>query len=268
MQIQSSDLFSNFSEELSRRISSGEEGSEYEQEYVDMSEFTCSTEYMDLSRDISEANLQLLTHIDNPEIREAWLILGKGSGKSFNSSIYQCRGIWQTAMLRDPQRYSKLAVGTHIYFLNMATNQTQARDIVFTDFIEKLKHSKCFYQVDNPLDVNKIEGHRVPYYIDTKDRVLFPKNIVGMCGHSKSEAWLGYNTKQGILDEADWFVDNQDKSRADDIYTSLLGSCRTRFPSHYKIIVITSPKSTESFAVRNMRRIVSDGSKENFWEFE
>ena len=145
MQIQSSDLFSNFSEELSRRISSGEEGSEYEQEYVDMSEFICSTEYMDLSRDISEANLQLLTHIDNPEIREAWLILGKGSGKSFNSSIYQCRGIWQTAMLRDPQRYSKLAVGTHIYFLNMATNQTQARDIVFTDFIEKLKHSKCFY---------------------------------------------------------------------------------------------------------------------------
>ena len=266
MQLNSSDLFSNFSEELSRRLYTGDdEVLAYEQECVDMHEFITSPEYMDLSRDISEANLQLLCHIDSPEIREAWLILGKGSGKSFNSSIYQCRGIWRTAMLKDPQRYSNLAVGTHIYFLNMATNQVQARDIVFTDFIEKLKHSKCFFEVSTALDVNKIDGHRVPYYVDTKDRIIFPKNIIGICGHSKSEAWLGYNTKQGILDEADWFVDNSNRSKAYEVYNALLGSCRTRFPEHYKIIVITSPKSTESFAVRNMRQIANDGEKVDFW---
>ena len=163
-------------------------------------------------------------------------------------------------------KYSKLAVGTNIYFLNMATNQIQARDVVFADFIEKLNHSKCFHEVKNALELSEIKGHSVPYYYDTKDRILFPKNIISVCGHSKSEAWLGYNTKQGILDEADWFVDNMNKSKAYDIYTSLLGSCKTRFPEHYKIIVITSPKSTESFAVRQMRDIAQNGTKEKFWE--
>ena len=68
------------------------------------------------------------------------------------------------------------------------------------------------------------------------------------------------------MDEADWFVDNMNKSKAFDIYSSLLGSCKTRFPNHYKIIVITSPKSTESFAVRQMRDIASEGKKSKFWE--
>ena len=169
-------------------------------------------------------------------------------------------------LLKNPQKYSKLAVGTNIYFLNMATNQIQARDVVFADFIEKLNHSKCFHEVKSVLELSEIKGHSVPYYYDTKDRILFPKNIISVCGHSKSEAWLGYNTKQGILDEADWFVDNMNKSKAHDIYTSLLGSCKTRFPEHYKIIVITSPKSTESFAVRQMRDIAQHGTREKFWD--
>ena len=68
------------------------------------------------------------------------------------------------------------------------------------------------------------------------------------------------------MDEADWFVDNMNKSKAHDIYNSLLGSCKTRFPEHYKIIVITSPKSTESFAVRQMRDISLNGTRKDFWE--
>ena len=68
------------------------------------------------------------------------------------------------------------------------------------------------------------------------------------------------------MDEADWFVDNSNRAKAYEVYNALLGSCRTRFPEHYKIIVITSPKSTESFAVRNMRQIANDGEKVNFWE--
>jgi DNA-binding transcriptional regulator/RsmH inhibitor MraZ len=265
MQLQQNDLLDNFSSELQRRIKLSSAEGEYETERVSMEVFVNSPDYMDLAEDISKANLQLLKHVDNPSIREAWLILGKGSGKSFNSSIYQCRGVWETCILKNPQKYSKLAVGTNIYFLNMATNQIQARDVVFADFIEKLNHSKCFHEVKSVLELNSIEGHSVPYYYDTKDRILFPKNIISVCGHSKSEAWLGYNTKQGILDEADWFVDNMNKSKAHDIYNSLLGSCKTRFPEHYKIIVITSPKSTESFAVRQMREIAQHGQKEDFW---
>ena len=266
MQLKENDLLNNFSTELQRRINLFSSEGEYETERVNMDTFVTSPDYMDLGDDISKANLQLLKHIDNPTIREAWLILGKGSGKSFNSSIYQCRGVWETCILKNPQKYSKLAVGTNIYFLNMATNQIQARDVVFADFIEKLNHSKCFHEVKSALELTKLRGHSVPYYYDTKDRILFPKNIISVCGHSKSEAWLGYNTKQGILDEADWFVDNMNKSKAHDIYNSLLGSCKTRFPDHYKIIVITSPKSTESFAVRQMRDISLNGRKEDFWE--
>ncbi len=265
MNTNSNDLLSNFANELQRRMSLVTEEGEFESKNVDMEEFIMSPDYMHLSDDISKANLQLLIHVDNPSIREAWLILGKGSGKSFNSSIYQCRGIWQTCMLKNPQKYSGLATGTNIYFLNMATNQIQARDVVFSDFREKLKNSNCFHEVDRAIDLSII-NNSVGFYQDTKDRILFPKNVVGVCGHSKSEAWLGYNTKQGILDEADWFVDNMNKSKAFDIYSSLLGSCKTRFPNHYKIIVITSPKSTESFAVRQMRDIASEGKKSKFWE--
>ena len=262
----SGSLLGNFADELKKRIEVSQSDGDYETKNVDMEEFILSEDYMALSLDISDANLSLLKHVDDPEVREAWLVLGKGSGKSFNSSIYQCRGIWQTAMLKNPQRYSSLAVGTHIYFLNMATNQHQARDVVFTDFREKLKHSKCFFEVESAFELSSLDGHRVPYYIDTKDRIIFPKNIIGVCGHSKSTAWLGYNTKQGILDEADWFVDNMNKSAANEIYNSLLGSCKTRFPDHYKIIVITSPKSTDSFAVRKMREIAISGNRRDFWE--
>ena len=94
----SDELLNNFASELKRRMNLVYEEGEYESENVDMETFICSPKYMDLSGDISKSNLQLLKHVDNPAIREAWLILGKGSGKSFNSSIYQCRGIWQTCM--------------------------------------------------------------------------------------------------------------------------------------------------------------------------
>ena len=150
----SDELLNNFASELKRRMNLVYEEGEYESENVDMETFICSPKYMDLSGDISKSNLQLLKHVDNPAIREAWLILGKGSGKSFNSSIYQCRGIWQTCMLKNPQKYSGLATGTNIYFLNMATNQIQARDVVFTDFREKLKNSNCFHEVDRAIDLS------------------------------------------------------------------------------------------------------------------
>ena len=113
MQLRENDLFSNFSTELQRRVNLYSSEGEYESERVDMNTFVTSPDYMDLGDDISKANLQLLKHVDNPEIREAWLILGKGSGKSFNSSIYQCRGVWETCMLKNPQKYSDLAVGTN-----------------------------------------------------------------------------------------------------------------------------------------------------------
>ena len=103
MQLQQKDLLDNFSSELKRRINLSDLEGEYETEKVSMDTFVCSPDYMDLSDDISKANLQLLKHVDNPAIREAWLILGKGSGKSFNSSIYQCRGVWETCILKNPQ---------------------------------------------------------------------------------------------------------------------------------------------------------------------
>ena len=109
MQFKENDIFANFSTELQRRVNLYSSDGEYETERVDMNTFITSPEYMDLGDDISKANLQLLKHIDNPTIREAWLILGKGSGKSFNSSIYQCRGVWETCILKNPQKYSKLA---------------------------------------------------------------------------------------------------------------------------------------------------------------
>ena len=79
MQLKENDLFSNFSTELQRRINLFSTDGEYETERVDMDTFVTSPDYMDLGDDISKANLQLLKHIDSPSIREAWLILGKGS---------------------------------------------------------------------------------------------------------------------------------------------------------------------------------------------
>ena len=70
MQLNSSELFSNFSEELSRRLYTGEDESyAYEQECINMHRFITSPEYMDLDKDISEANLQLLCHIENCHVK-------------------------------------------------------------------------------------------------------------------------------------------------------------------------------------------------------
>ena len=75
MNTNSTDLLNNFADELKRRMSLVTEEGEFESKNVDMETFIMSPDYMNLSQDISEANLQLLIHVDNPAIREAWLIL-------------------------------------------------------------------------------------------------------------------------------------------------------------------------------------------------
>ena len=65
MRTGSSELLDNFATELKRRMSLVYEEGEYESVNVDMESFICSSDYMDLSEDVSESNLQLLIHVDN-----------------------------------------------------------------------------------------------------------------------------------------------------------------------------------------------------------
>jgi hypothetical protein len=57
MNTNSNDLLSNFADELKRRMTLVTEEGEYESFNVDMETFIMSPDYMNLSDDISEANL-------------------------------------------------------------------------------------------------------------------------------------------------------------------------------------------------------------------
>lgn len=223
---------------------------------VGMEEFLISKKYLNLEKRVKkkgvlwEHSLEVLLDLDKQRIRQAMLIYGMGSGKSFISSCLQCRGVYQALCLNDPQQYYGLAPDERIFFLNMAINRDQAENVVFSSIMARLVNSPWFQQVG---------------YKPLKLEIIFPKNLYVICGNSKAYAWHGYHILRGVLDEACKFVDEKDKPVGEKIWNALESSGRTRFPDHYKITGISSPLWEDDFGMRKykeLKMLVNGGAKD------
>jgi len=198
---------------------------------------------------------------DRPDIHQIYLCLGKNSGKSFFSACMICWTVYKLVCMQPtPQDFlPNIAPGSGIQIINLATDGDQAKRSVFLE-----------------LSI-KIAGHgRTPAspwfqrlgYKPLSDRFIFPTyNIELKCGHSRAEAWLGANTILGIIDEASYFKDaptdiidtGYPTSLAERNYNAFYGSCRTRFPDYYKIILISSPKHMKDFLFEKISQVKRAG---------
>lgn len=167
----------------------------------------------------------LLWDIEDPEVREVDLEVGKFGAKSTVAAITQLVGIIQCLHLVNPQHYFGLDASTIISCVTVSINRDQARLVVFQRIRDLVSKSPYFQALQPNICRTWIE---------------FPKNVQILCGHSGSTAQLGMGTLRAAMDETNYMVDNDNRNVAHELYDMLSDSMTTRFPQHHKLIAISS----------------------------
>lgn len=219
----------------------------WEEEPVSIEEFVESKTYLNQKWNgrtgCRPKILEILHQALDPAIREIILLLGKGSGKDYASSIMHLYGIYRCLCMYNPQAYFGLAPSP-IYFVNTARNDTQAKKVFFTQFRLLLTDCPWF---------------KGKYNEPGLQSVSFIKNIEAISVNSQAFGWLGYNTIQWVGDELAFFLESDDddesESRAQMCWEAAYGSCKTRFNNDYKMIGITTPRYDDDFVMRKFEEL-------------
>jgi len=233
----------------------------WEEKPVDIQEFIESREFLNLKwdgkRGCRPKIMEIAWELTKDKVREAMLLLGKGSGKDYLSSILHLYGIYKCLCMYSPQQYYGLSPGSPIYFVNVARNENQARNVFFREFIGHLDN--CAWMQDKFTDPGT-------------QQVQFMNNVYALSGNSQAFGWLGYNVIQWVGDELAFFLeklkaDDENEaaeSKAYECWEAAYGSCITRFEHHYKMIGITTPRFDDDFVMKKYgeleRRMKKDGT--------
>ena len=210
---------------------------------VSIETFIDSPHFLGLGDKVFPEVRRMAREIINGKYMEAIVVAGIGSGKSFLSQILACYMAYTLLCMRNPFQYYRLVSDKPLTIMNMGPTATQAENVVF-DGIKNLIQSSPFFLQHRP----HILGGSI-YFSD--NRVLL------MPGNSKSTTPLGYNLFFGILDEAAFYLDNDDKDVAEDIYTSLQRRIVSRFGYDGGLVGISSPRYVDDFIMRKLK----DGEK-------
>ena len=242
------------------------DGDEFEERPVGVREFVTGEEFLNgppLSENqyvIIEASTQIykkstlynLYGTEEAERRfkqtfnEVIMQLGKGSGKDYTSTIACAYIVYLLLCLKDPARYFGKPPGDAIDILNIAINSTQARNVFFKGFKNRLDKSPWFAGRYNP----------------KMDSVEFKKGITVHSGHSERESWEGYNTLLVILDEISGFAiesntGNENAKTADKIYDMYRGSVDSRFPDFGKLLLLSFPRYKDDFIQKRYKDVLA-----------
>jgi hypothetical protein len=225
---------------------------DFEEIPVDIEEFVTSPDYLNLPTPLSEYQYQLIkvsTQIYRKEslieiygeekglkrwsqtYKEVIFQLGKGSGKDFTSTIACAYLVYLLLCLKDPAHYFGKPPGDNIDILNVATNATQAANVFFAGFVNRITRSPWF--------VNKYRPKQGVYNFD--------KNINVYSGHSEREGWEGYNLIYVVLDEISGFATNvntgnDQANTAAATYKMYKQSLTSRFPDVGKLVLLSFPR--------------------------
>ena len=212
---------------------------------VDINEFVNSEDYLGMSGNIYPAIQYALELIEQPDIREADLMFGKGSGKTTILQIFMVYEIYKILKLRNPQSYFELIPGTPIACLLVSVSADQAKEVGFNGIKNLLDQCNWFKGKYEPLSM----------------QIRFPKNVTLHCGSSTGTGKLGFNSVVCAMDEVDYMKDSSNKSVAQELYRMLKGSMTTRYPGKYKLICVSSPNSYDSFLTKRFNMVMENGTQ-------
>lgn len=215
----------------------------YDEIPVPMDEFLESKVYLGLRENIDIEKMEILRLFDLPETRKMWIAAGSGAGKSFVVSAAMARMVYRVCCLKRPDLFYMLGPGSRIAIINLSVSKEQARDVIFSEFLARVKDSPWF------------RGR----YRALSTRAFFPKGVSAFSGGSGAIAYYGYHTIMGSLDEVSFMFDRNEKSVAEDLTEAMLKSLNTRFPRAFKLFEISSLRSPDDFLFSQVERIKSEG---------
>jgi len=208
-----------------------------------MEEFIESKRYLGLKNNIDVEKIEMLNLFDLPSTRKMWLGVGSGGGKSFVVSCAMARSVYRLTCLKRPDLFYMLGPGSKIAIINLSVSKEQARDVIFSEFMARIKDSPWF-------------SHR---YKAWSSRAKFPKQVWAFSGGSGAIAYFGYHTYMGSLDEVSWMLDRNDRSVAEELTDAVMKSLNTRFPRAHKLIEISSLRSPDDYLYGQIERVREEG---------
>jgi hypothetical protein len=203
-------------------------------------EFVDNPYYLGIGRDVwqkvKEEGEKIWKGILEGRYQEGICLWGIGSGKSFLAEILSCLFVHYLLCLENPHRYYSMTDDKPIVVVNMGTSAHQAKNVIFAGIRRLIENSPFFREYQ-------------PEVLQTEIR--FPrKNIALYCGNSQETMPIGLNVICGILDEAAWYLDNEEKSIAENIYNTMKNRIVSRFGNRGFIFVISAPRYVDDFITR------------------
>jgi hypothetical protein len=178
---------------------------------------------------------------------EIVMMLGKGSGKDFTSTVGCAYLVYKLLCLKNPAEYFDKPAHDTIDILNIAINAKQANNVFFKNFVTRIEQCPWF--------MGKFDAKT--------GFVAFDKNITVHSGHSERESWEGYNVILVVLDEiAGFSTENASGSEtaktADAIYDMYRASVDSRFADVGKVVMLSFPRYKDDFISRHYEKVVAE----------
>ena len=170
--------------------------------------------------------------------REAIAVCGIGGGKTLSSNLLTCYKTHELLCMRNPHWSFHLIKDKPITLMNMGTTATQALEVGFAGIRSFIQKSPFFSRFNPSILAGSIK------FLDS--------NILLLAGNSKATTPLGFNIFCATLDEAAFYLDNENKQLAEEIYTALQRRIISRFPRNGLLIMISSPLYEGDFVMRKL----------------
>lgn len=220
----------------------------YEERPVDVRTFINSPAYMNAKGEcwepVKDDLSELFVGYDDPDMQwkynEAVFDEGIGAGKSYKSSVIITYQAYRTLILKDPQKFLRLARGSGIHFMNMSLRADQAKEIVFGEIAQRIYNSPWFRErnyLPNP---------------NVKSELQLPKNITIVPGNSKETFSFGYNLLGAVMDEAAWYTETPGRDVAEEMFNALYNRIKDRFGFRGMLVMISSPRYVDDFIEKKM----------------
>lgn len=149
----------------------------------------------------------ILEEFSKPEYSELLLACGRKGGKSDMSAGLALWPIYKLlVMYEDPQAYYNLIPDEPIYVIIVSTSRDQALDVMFQK-VRGLVNSS-WYLSEYLLN-------------ETREELLFAKNLVVRCQSCSSRSGRGYSAIAHVYDELGWFLDRNARMSGEEVFHAL-----------------------------------------------
>ncbi len=181
------------------------------------------------------------------KFQELVLVIGRRGTKSFMTVAIALYELYKLLSMKHPQKKLKLPDLQEIFILNVAKNENQAKDSIFTPMKNSAVASPFFQKyigIDNALEMKFLTEYDLAENERRITKGLTPLDgtIILKCGSSSASGLVGKTCWCIVLDELAAMAGDNPNSGLDKKLYSELKPSLTTFGKEGKIICLSNPK--------------------------